>query len=249
MGETLPWGVGVETLAELGGHCPLSQGVMGGGGRRRVGQQLLLGPWVVTHWGGVEGAGGGWTGDMGSVCDSTLPPPLPVLSPAPSGRLNREPPQRQRRLGLRPGEDGLCPPFPPQGAGGAFTPSPPVLFVSMPRLYQETFSDAWGPPLEPPMDSPAPQHTLSPYEFHPHGFPAPLSIWRKGRPPPVPSYGGQGQVGMFHPCPTLPQHPPDPHPLHPQQPPSSGTLRIYPALAPGSPLTHSTFPSGSNCSW
>lgn len=91
----------------------------------------------------------------------------------------------------------------PQGLRGAFTPSPEFFLFQCLVYIKRPFQLPWGAPSCPPW-TPLPPSTLSPYGLHSHGFPAPLGIWRKGRPSPVPSYGGQGQAGTFHP--TLPQH-------------------------------------------
>ncbi|TFJ97216.1 V-type proton ATPase 116 kDa subunit a isoform 3 [Platysternon megacephalum] len=117
----------------------------------------------------------------------------------------------------------LSPLFPPRELGGAFTPSPPSSFFSMPGLYQETFSDALGGSLLPPMDSPAPQHTV-PLWATPPWIPCSPQHLEKGGTLSCPQLWGSGPGGHV-PSSNPPTAPPDPHP---QQPPSTGTLRIYP---------------------
>lgn len=127
-----------------------------------------------------------------------------MLSPAPADGCTGNPPRgRGDWDGSRLGEMDFVPSVSPQGLRGAFTPSPEFFLFQCLVYIKRPFQLPWGAPSCPPW-TPLPPSTLSPYGLHSHGFPAPLGIWRKGRPSPVPSYGGQGQAGTFHP--TLPQH-------------------------------------------
>lgn len=128
----------------------------------------------------------------------------------------------------------LSPLFPPRGCGGHLLHPPSSFCFNAWFISRDLFSCHGGAPSCPPWP-PLPPSTLSPYGLHSHGFPAPHSIWRKGRPSPVPSYGGQGQAGTFHP--TLPQHllthiPCNPPALAPSGPPlpTARAPRVQPLM-------------------
>lgn len=158
-----------------------------------------------------------------------------MLSPAPADGCTGNPPRgRGDWDGSRLGEMDFVPSVSPQGLRGAFTPSPEFFLFQCLVYIKRPFQLPWGAPSCPPW-TPLPPSTLSPYGLHSHGFPAPHSIWRKGRPSPVPSYGGQGQAGTFHP--TLPQHllthiPCNPPALAPSGPPlpTAHAPRVQPLM-------------------